>query len=73
MTVSIGVAVSIFTIAIGVFVATSPNRAANILACGRLEALPPEGRALYLRFYRTFGIILCLGGALMCFDSMGFW
>jgi hypothetical protein len=73
MTESIGVAASILTIAIGVFVAASPGRAANILASGRLEGLPPQGRAIYLRFYRAFGVILCLGGALLCFESMGFW
>jgi hypothetical protein len=35
--------------------------------------LPPHDRASYLRFYRTFGIILCLGGVLLAFDSLGFW
>jgi hypothetical protein len=73
MTVSKGVAVNILTIAIGVFVTASPGRAADIFASGRLEALPPKRRALYLRVYRAFGIILCLGGVLLCFDSMGFW
>ena len=73
MTVPIGVAVSIFTGALGIFVAASPDRAANIFASGRLEAMPPQERAAYLRFYRAFGIILCLGGTLLCFDCIGYW
>jgi hypothetical protein len=70
---SIGLAVSILAVALGVFVTASPRRAADIFASGRFEAAPPEDRALYLRLYRAFGIVLCLGGTLLGFDSLGFW
>jgi len=73
MTISIGLAVSILAVTLGVFVPASPGRAANIFASGRLKALPPQDRASYLRSYRAFGIILCLGGVLLAFDSLGFW
>jgi len=73
MTMSISLAVSVPAVALGVFVTASPRRAANIFASGRLEAVPPENRALYLRLFRAFGIVLCLGGALLAFDSLGFW
>jgi hypothetical protein len=73
MTISMRLAVSILAVALGVFVAASPSRAANIFASGRLKVLPPQDRTSYLRFYRAFGIILCLGGVLLAFDSLGFW
>jgi hypothetical protein len=73
MTISISLALSILAMVLGAFVAASPGRAANIFASGRLEALPPQNRASYLRFYRAFGIILCLGGMLLALDSLGFW
>lgn len=73
MSISISLIVSIFAVALGVFAVASPSRAANIFASGRLDAVSPQGRALYLRSYRAFGIILCLGGVLLAFDSLGFW
>jgi hypothetical protein len=60
MTISMRLAVSILAVALGVFAAASPGRAANIFASGRLKVLPPR-------------IILCLGGVLLAFDSLGFW
>ncbi len=73
MTISMRLAVSILAVALGVFAAASPGRAANIFASGRLKVLPPRDRASYLGVYRAFGIILCLGGVLLAFDSLGFW
>jgi len=73
VTFSIGLAVSVLAVALGAFVVASPGRAANIFASRRLEAAAPQDRALYLRSFRVFGIILCLGGVLSAFDSLGFW
>ena len=73
MTISIGLTVSILAVALGVFVAASPGRAANIFASGRLKVLPPQDRGQYLRSYRAFGIILCLGGVLLALDGLGLW
>lgn len=73
MTISIGLAVSILAVAFGIFSTISPVRAANIFASGRLERLPPQDRILFLRCYRAFGMILCVGGTLFALDSLGFW
>ena len=73
MTGSICLAVSALAVTLGIFVAASPSRAANIFASGRLEAVAPHQRASYLRSYRAFGILLFLGGVLLAFDSLGFW
>jgi hypothetical protein len=66
-------AVSIASMVLGVFVATSPARAARIWASERLENLAPQERASLLRWFRALGLILCLGGALFALDSSGFW
>ena len=57
--------------ALGVFVATSPAQAAQIWASERLARLAPQRRPSFLRLFRAFGIILCLGGALVAIDSIG--
>jgi hypothetical protein len=73
MTIEVGLSLSILTGALGVFVTASPARAAKIFASGRLEKLPPRERALFLRWYRAFGIILCLSGLLFALDWLGYW
>ena len=58
--------------ALGTFVVASPHRAAKIWAPQRLANLSPERRASFLRWYRAFGILLCLSGVLIAVDSIGF-
>jgi hypothetical protein len=73
MTSAINLLVSALALALGVFVAISPTRAARIFSSGRLERLAPSDRVSFVRSYRLFGIVLCLGGALFALDSIGFW
>ena len=54
------------------FVAASPARAARIWGRSHLDKLVPEQRALYVRCYRAFGIVLCLGGMLFAADTIIF-
>jgi hypothetical protein len=72
MTSAIDLSVSAVAMTLGIFVAASPARAANIWASERLERLAPQNRASFLRWYRAFGIILCLVGALFALDAIGF-
>jgi hypothetical protein len=71
MTTAIKLFLSAIAMALGLFVATSPAQAARIWASERLTGLAPQKRALFLRLFRTFGIILFLGGALVAIDSTG--
>jgi hypothetical protein len=61
-------AVSILTLALGTFVAVLPHRAARTWGSQRLARLAPEHRALFILWYRAFGIILCLAGVLFAVD-----
>ncbi len=63
---------SAVAVTLGLFVAASPMRAAEIWGRSHLDKLAPKQRALYLRCYRAFGIVLCLGGVLFAVDSMMF-
>jgi hypothetical protein len=62
--------VSTVTIALGTLVAASPHRAARIWGSQRLANLAPERRASFVRWYRAFGILLCLAGMLLAADSI---
>jgi hypothetical protein len=64
--------VSILTMALGAFVAGSPNRAAKIWGSQRLANLAPERKALFIRWYRAFGILLYLTGVLLAVESILF-
>ena len=64
------VLISTVTIVLGIFVATSPQRAANIWGSQRLANLAPERRASFVRWYRAFGILLCLSGVLLALESI---
>jgi hypothetical protein len=64
--------VSTVAMALGTFVAASPHRAAQIWGSQRLHKLAPEGRVSFVRWYRVFGILLCLGGVLVAVDSIVF-
>lgn len=58
-------AVSGVTMAMGVFVAASPRRAAEIWGSERLHGMSAAHQALVVRWFRIFGIFLFLTGA--CF------
>jgi len=66
------VLVSAVTIALGAFIAASPCQAAKIWGSQRLANLDPERRASFVRWYRAFGIFLCLTGLLFAADSIVF-
>jgi hypothetical protein len=60
------------TMGLGALVAASPHRAAKIWGSRRLASLAPERRALFIRWYRAFGILLCLTGVLLAVESIVF-
>jgi len=62
--------VSFVAVALGTFVAASPHRAANIWGQRRVTNLTPERRASFVRWYRVFGILLCVAGVLFAVDSI---
>jgi len=64
--------VSAVAMALGTFVAASPHRAARIWASQRLANWAPERRALFVRWYRAFGILLCLAGVLVAVEGIVF-
>jgi hypothetical protein len=64
--------VSTVAIALGTFVAAFPHRAAKIWGSQQLAKLAPERKALFVGWYRAFGIILCLAGVLLTVDTVMF-
>jgi hypothetical protein len=58
--------------ALGAFAAASPRRAAEIWGAKRLERVAPERRPLFVRWYRAFGVLLWLAGALFAVESVVF-
>jgi len=64
--------VSIVAMALGTFVAASPHRAAKIWGSQRLANLAPGRRASFVRWYRVFGILLCLAGVLLAVEGIVF-
>jgi hypothetical protein len=64
---------SIVAMTFGTVAVVSPTRAAKIWGTRRLDGLTAKRHALFLRWYRVFGVVLFLGGALFALDSMGFW
>ena len=64
--------VAAVAMAIGGFAAISPRRAAEIWGAQRLERLTPERRPSFVCWYRAFGILLWLAGALFALDSAVF-
>jgi Sec-independent protein secretion pathway component TatC len=63
--------VSLVAMAFGAFAAASPRRAAEIWASERLRNMTPESKAIFVRWYRIFGIVLFAGGLLFA-HSMAF-
>jgi hypothetical protein len=64
--------VSIVGIALGVFVMVAPHRAATIWGSERLQKLAPPHRALFLQWYRAFGVVLSLAAILFALDTVAF-
>ena len=65
--------VSTLATVLGLFVASSPARAARIWGSEHLESLAPQSRTWFLRLYRVFGITLSVGGALFALETIGVW
>jgi hypothetical protein len=64
--------VSTVAMAVGALVAAFPANAARIWGSEKLAELAPSQRASFLRWYRAFGVLLCLGGILLAVDSIAF-
>ena len=56
----------------GLLAIASPRHAARIWGRSRLDELPAPRRISYLRWYRVFGFVLCVGGALLAIDNLMF-
>jgi len=63
---------STVTLALGVFVTLSPEKAARIWGWKQFDKLAPAVRKLYLRCYRAFGILLWTAGVLFAMESIWF-
>jgi hypothetical protein len=70
--VGANVLVSMVAVTLGSVLVASPRRAARIWGPQRLANLASERRASFVRWYRIFGIVLCLTGVLLAIDSLAF-
>ncbi len=64
------IVVSTAALALGLFVATAPARAAKIWSSERLKKLTPGGQVWFLRCYRVLGVMLSVAGLLFAFDTI---
>lgn len=62
--------VSTVAIALGTFVAAAPERAAEIWGSTKLQKLAPEERLSFIRWYRTFGLLLLSAGTFLALDLL---
>ncbi len=62
--------VSTAALALGIFIASAPARAAHLWGSERLRRLTPHGRAWFLRGYRLLGVMLSLAGVLFALDNL---
>jgi hypothetical protein len=62
--------VSMFALALGIFISIAPSRAAKIWGSEQFDKLAPEHRHLFLWGYRALGIVLGLAGVLFAIDSL---
>ena len=69
---ALNLSLSALAVAFGVFAATAPTRAAELWGWRHLDKLAPSQRDLYLRWYRAFGVILCVAGIFFAIDSVTF-
>ncbi len=58
--------------ALGIFIAALPKRAAKIWGSEKLDKLASRQKVSFLRWYRVFGILLWLAGALIAIDCIVF-
>jgi hypothetical protein len=58
--------------ALGLFIAACPARAAEIWGSEKLSKLAPEYKTSFFRWYRAFGILLFLAGATTAIDNIVF-
>jgi hypothetical protein len=56
----------------GLLAISSPTLAARIWGWNRLNELTQARRVSYLRWYRVFGFVLCLGAVLLAIDTLMF-
>lgn len=63
---------STVAVVVGTFIAVSPHQAAKIWGSQRLANLAPERRVSFVRWYRAFGLLLCLAGVLLALDGIVF-
>jgi hypothetical protein len=68
----VNLSVSAVAMALGTFIAASPDRAIKIWGSQRLANLAPERRVSFVLWYRAFGILVFLAGLLFALDSMVF-
>lgn len=59
-------------VALGAFIAAFPSQAATIWGSEKLDKLAPAQKTAFVRTFRAFGILLCLGGILFAVDTFGF-
>jgi hypothetical protein len=64
--------VSLIAIVLGAYIIASPAGAARIWGSEKLEKMDRAQGVVFLRWFRLFGILLCLGGVLSAIDSAGF-
>ena len=62
--------VSTLTVALGISVAVSPELWASIWGRRQLDKMPQSRKTLYLRCYRTSGVLLCLAGILVAAEKI---
>ena len=69
---AVNLSLSAIAVTFGVFAAAAPGKAVKLWGWSNFDKLTPAQRALYLRWYRAFGIVLCLGGVFFAIDSVAF-
>ena len=62
--------VSVVAMALGIIVLASPAQAAKVWGSEKFYKLSPEQRVSLLRWWRTFGFLLCLGAVLIMADRI---
>ena len=69
---AVNLSLSALAVTFGIFAAAAPSKAAKLWGWTHFDKLAPAQRVLYLRWYRAFGIVLCLGGVFFAIDSLAF-
>lgn len=62
--------VSALAVVLGAMVAASPAHAAKMWGPQKLDTMASAQRLSLLRWYRAFGILLCLAGVLFAVDTI---